>query len=102
MRPGRVPPARADPGKHLFSPAKARENANECAFSNKKPPFYHENGGFLHFLRRKQYGSIPLTHIVTHTRVLYNGQGSTKEYLMAAKTEKSEKLLKKAMKIFLP
>ena len=65
--------------------------------ATKNRRFHHENGGFPNFLRRKQYGSNMLTHTLTHTPIASSGQGSTKDYLLAAKHEKSEELLKIAM-----
>ena len=64
------------------------------ASETKKPPFFHENGGFSNFLRWKQYGSNILTHTVTHTPIAYSEQGNTKEYLLILKPEKFEKLLR--------
>ena len=38
----------------------------------------------------RKFEGIPLTHTVTHTPIADNGQGSTKEDLLAAEHEKSE------------
>jgi len=72
---------------------------NTCT---KNRRFHHENGGFPNFMRRKQYGSNLLTHTVTHTPIAYSGQGSTKEKLVATKSEITEKLLKISMQNYQP
>ena len=64
------------------------------ASATKNRRFRDENGGFLNFLRRKQYGSNLLTHTVTHTPIADYGQGSTNHHLLAPNPEKSDYLLK--------
>jgi len=53
-------------------------------------------------MRRKQYGSNLLTQTVTHTPIADSGLGITKQYLLAPRLEKSEKLLEIYLQNILP
>ena len=51
---------------------------------------------FFCFLGEKvslNFGRNPLTHTLTHITIVHSGQNSLKQYLLAAKTQKSKKLL---------